>query len=80
MSEAGELFNALGQVVDENTSDSGIDVVNVIIIVIESLKADSDMTIESWEDFRQSINNMTAIANNLVDEEISRLKGDDVSS
>lgn len=76
MSEAGEIFDALGQMVNENTTEEGIDVVNVYVDLVDVLKQNPDMTIEDWELFRLSINNGIAIMNNLVDEEIARLKSD----
>lgn len=74
MSDAGEIFEAIGEVVDDNTSETGIDVVNVYGSLVEALKANPDMTVEDWELFRMSINNGIAIMNNLVDAEIDRLK------
>lgn len=77
MSEASEVFEVMGQVVDENTSDMGIDVVNVLVGLVDMLKASPDMTVELWETFQLSINNSVAIMNNLIDEELSRIKAEE---
>lgn len=74
MSDAEELFGALGHMVNENTSDEGIDIVNVFVALVDALKQNPEMDIETWEVFRLGINNSVAIMNNLVDEEIARLR------
>lgn len=74
MSDAGEIFEAISEVVDANTSEQGIDTINVYVSLVEALKKNPDMTIEAWEIFRLGINNGVAIMNHLVDAEVARLK------
>lgn len=74
MSEVHETFEVVADLIETNTSDEGVDIVNVFAAVIEGLKADPNMTIELWETVRLSIQNSAAIMGNLIDEEIARLK------
>lgn len=78
MSETHDLFEALGNAVDENTSDEGIDMVNIYVTIVEALKENPDMTIEMWEDLRLTVNNGVTIFNNLVDEELVKLRAKDL--
>lgn len=76
MSDARDTFEAISEMVEENTSEAGIDIVSVLVSLVKALKASGEMTVELWEDFRLSISNSVAIMNNLVEEEIARLKSE----
>jgi len=74
MSDAHEIFGAVADTVDANTSDDGIDMINVYIMLIDAFKESPDMTIERWETLRLSINNSVQIFNHLIDEELEKLR------
>lgn len=74
MSESHEILGVIADTVDENTSDDGIDVVNVYATLFEAMRENPEMTIEEWETLRLAINNSAAIACNLIDQEIAHLK------
>lgn len=74
MNEADEAVNAIREMVARNTSEEGIDDVNAYASLIEALKTDPSITIETWELMKMSIHNGAAIACNLIDEEIVRLR------
>lgn len=79
MSDTDEIFGAIAETVNENTTDDGIDVVNIYATLVETISTDPDMTIEKWEQFRLSINNGMAIFNALIDTEIEKLRDDEKS-
>lgn len=74
--DARELFDAIGDVVEENVSDDGVDIVSVFVSLIEALRQDPNMDIEKWELLQLSLRNCIDIMNNLIDEEIAKLRAE----
>lgn len=74
MDNTQELFGAMANIVEDNTSEDGIDVVNVYGTLIEELKATGGMDVESWELLRLSIVNGSNIATTMIDAEIAKLQ------
>lgn len=74
MSDASEVIGAMKELVVENSSGEGVDVVNVYASLIETLKTDPTITIEIWELMKMGIKNGADIACNLIDEEIAHLR------
>lgn len=73
MSDFKENIEVVVGIIEDNETEEGLDIVNMMMTLVETLKADLNMTVETWEVFRQSINNMAAVVDNAVSEEIARL-------
>lgn len=73
MSDFKENVEVVVGIIEDNETEEGLDIVNMMMTLVETLKADLNMTVETWEVFRQSINNMAAVVDNAVGEEIARL-------